>query len=400
MHLIFKPDVDFLEDEMGLLVTYQSDYYKGSFRSAIMSVREQCQADYSDLCSLPNILATNLKGRRLHLPNPLRLPYRPPTDDLFMGGLGYGNPGNACMNQNYENLTPDCRYAVDHLYQTRVNYWQAVTDDGNGRNEGSNQGLIGALWMYHIIAFLACAIYYWRVSAKTVQGKRALAAQGKSNPFFSVSYRHTSDFCSIIISDSPGVPVASNSGECSVLVRLMGAVLFFFFMQLLVAMVAVLTVGRDPSSPMLAVGLVTGSTACFIAYMIGRSREDTFEKHSERHSEGRAPVSVAVTPSTVIFADDNDNTNDNDGNQGGSEWKNCVPIPCYATTTSTTTATTTASSTTTGPSSLATAIRSVMTFFIGRPSSDRDYTALPTDNSVHDSHDMVIGVPISAQQKL
>jgi hypothetical protein len=51
MPVIFKPDVNFLEDEIGLLVTDQSDYYRESTRSAIMSVRQQCQADYSDLCN-------------------------------------------------------------------------------------------------------------------------------------------------------------------------------------------------------------------------------------------------------------------------------------------------------------------------------------------------------------
>ena len=182
-----NPDVNFLEGEMGLLVTYQSDYYRGSFRNAIMSVRKQCQADFIYLCSLSTILATNLRGRSLHLPNSLSLPYSPPTDELFMGGLGYGNSGNACMNQNYENLTPGCRYAVDNVYQTRTNYWQAVTDYGNGRNEGSCQGLIYAMWIYHIIAFSACVLYYVHVRSETAQAKRALAAQGKSNPFFSVS---------------------------------------------------------------------------------------------------------------------------------------------------------------------------------------------------------------------
>ena len=184
----FKPDVNFLEDEMGLLVTSQSNFYRGFFRSAMMSVREQCQAFYSDHCSIPDVLATNLKGRSLD--SPYHVGY-PPTDDLFMGGLGYGNPGNECMNQNYENLNPDCRHAVYHLYQTRMNYWQAVTDcgndNGNDRNEESNQGLIGALWMYHIIAFLACVLYYCRVSEETAQAKRALAAQGNSNPQSSVS---------------------------------------------------------------------------------------------------------------------------------------------------------------------------------------------------------------------
>ena len=170
---------------MGLLVTYQSDYYRGSFRSAIMSVRQQCQADYSDLCSL--FMSTNLRGRSLHLPNSLSLPYRPPTDELFMGGLGYGNSGNACMNRNYENLTLDCRYAVDQLYQTRANYWQAVTDYGNGRNEGSSQGLMCALWMYHIIAFSACTLYYYHARSEREQAKRALAAQGEPSPFPSVA---------------------------------------------------------------------------------------------------------------------------------------------------------------------------------------------------------------------
>jgi hypothetical protein len=196
MHANFKPDVNFLEGEMGLLVTYQSDNYRGSFRNAIMSVREQCQADYSDLCSL--FTATNLKERRLHLPNFLSLLYRPhndyqymgfriPTDELFMGGLGYGNPGDACMNQNYENLTPDCQHAVDYLYMTRMSYWQAVVDYGNGRNEGLNQGLIYAMWMYHVLAFLTCVQFYCRKSKEREQAKRALAAQGEPNPLSSLS---------------------------------------------------------------------------------------------------------------------------------------------------------------------------------------------------------------------
>ena len=176
----------------------------------------------------------------------------------------------------------------------------------------------------------------------------------------------------------------------------MGAVLLFFFVYLLfvvvAVVVAVLTAGRDPSSPIFAVCLVTGTTAYFINW-VRRLRANTFERHSGGHSEARTPV----TPSTVIFADNNDNDNNNgndndndNGNQGGSEGKNSVPIPYNAT------ATTIASSTTTGASSFAIAV----TLFTGRPSSERDYAALPTDNSVHDAHDMVTGVPISAQQKL
>ena len=181
-----------------------------------------------------------------------------------------------------------------------------------------------------------------------------------------------------------------NSGVGSVLVRIMGGVLLFLFIQLFIAMVTVLTAGRDPSSPIFAVCLVTGATAYVITW-VRRLRANTFERHSGGQPEARTPVSVAVTPSTVIFADDNDD------NQGGSEGKNSAPIPCYATSTTATAAT---ASTTTGALSIADAIHSVMSLFIGRPSSDRDYAALPTDNSVHDSHDMVTGVPISAQQKL
>ena len=183
----------------------------------------------------------------------------------------------------------------------------------------------------------------------------------------------------------------------------MGGVLLFFFTQLLCVAVAVLTAGRDPSSPIFAVCLVTGTTAYFINW-VRRLRANTFERHSGGHPEARTPVSVAVTPSTVTFADnnnnDNNNGNDNDndnGNQGESEGKNSAPIPCYATTTTATAAT---ASTNTGALSIADAIHSVTSLFIGRPSSDRDYAALPADNSVHDAHDTVTGVPISAQQKL
>jgi hypothetical protein len=181
----------------------------------------------------------------------------------------------------------------------------------------------------------------------------------------------------------------------------MDAVLLFFFIQLLIAMLAVLTAGRAPSSPIFAVCLVISTTAYFIAW-VRRLRVNTFERHSGGHPEASTPVSVAVTPSTVIFADNNDNDNDNgnhndNGNQGGSEGKNSAPIPCYATTTPATAAT---ASTTTGALSIADAIHSVTSLFRGRPSSDRDYAALPADNSVHDAHDMVTGVPISAQQKL
>jgi hypothetical protein len=168
MPVIFKPDVNFLEDEIGLLVTDQSDYYRESTRSAIMSVREQCQADYSDLCSLPNILATNLKGRSLHSENPLSA-----TDYLFKGGLGYGNPGNACMNKNYENLTPDCRYAVEQVYQTRMKYWQSVTADGGHRNDH-----ITTLCMYHLIVLIACFVYFSRLSTENARAKHDLAALG------------------------------------------------------------------------------------------------------------------------------------------------------------------------------------------------------------------------------
>jgi hypothetical protein len=180
MPVIFKPDVNFLEDEIGLLVTDQSDSYRESTRSAIMSVREQCQADYSDLCSLPNILATNLKGRSLHFQNPLSAPnFPPPTDHLFKGGLGYGNPGNACMNKNYENLTPDCRYAVDQVYQTRMNYWQSVTDYGNSRYGGPRiGGLINALFGYHFVALMLCLQYFFRLSMTNARAKHDLAALG------------------------------------------------------------------------------------------------------------------------------------------------------------------------------------------------------------------------------
>ena len=160
----------------------------------------------------------------------------------------------------------------------------------------------------------------------------------------------------------------------------MGAALCLFFMLPLIAMLAVLTAGRDLSSPIFAVWLVVMTSFIFVACVMGWG-----ERQTRGHSEARTPVSVAVTPSTVIFADDNDDDNDN-GDQGGSEGKNSAPIPCHATTT------TTASSTTTGASSFAIAV----TLFTGRPSSVRDYAALPTDNSVHDAHDIVTGVPIPA----
>ena len=168
MPVIFKPDVNFLEDEIGLLVTDQSDYYRESTRSAIMSVREQCEADYSDLCSLPNILATNLKGRSLHSENPLIA-----TDYLFKGGLGYGNPGNACMNKNYENLTPDCRNAVDQVYQTRMKYWQSVRDYGDRGNNLST-----TLCAYYFIVLMACFVYLSRLSTEIARAKHDLAALG------------------------------------------------------------------------------------------------------------------------------------------------------------------------------------------------------------------------------
>ena len=170
----------------------------------------------------------------------------------------------------------------------------------------------------------------------------------------------------------------------------MGAALCLFFMLPLIAMLAVLTAGRDLSSPIFAVWLVVMASFVFVICVNGWG-----ERQTERHSEARTPVSVAATPSTVIFADNNDIDNDNDnGNQGGSEGQNSAPIPCYATTTTAT------ASTNTGALSIADVVHSVTSLFIGRPSSDRDYAALPADNSVHDAHDMVTGVPISAQQKL
>jgi hypothetical protein len=174
----------------------------------------------------------------------------------------------------------------------------------------------------------------------------------------------------------------------------MGAVLLFFFMLLLIAMLAVLTAGSDLSSPIFAVWLVFMTSFVFIACVMGWS-----ERQTGGHSEARTLVSVAVTPSTVIFTDNNDNDNDNDtvnGYQGGSEGKNSASIPCYATSTTASTATTAAFGTTTRPSIK----RGLINFFRGRSSSDRDYAALHTDISVHDSHDVVTGVPISAQQKL
>ena len=177
-------------------------------------------------------------------------------------------------------------------------------------------------------------------------------------------------------------------------------------------MIVFLSMDPFPSAPAVAFCLVLYIAAIFGGFMVKMSERNKLLQ--KRLSEARAPISVAVMPSNVTHDNDNDNDNDNDddndndndndndGNQGGSDSKNCVPIPSYATTTTTTTATTAtaattaASRTTKRPMGLIALIATI----IGRPSSDRDYAALPADNSVHDSHDMVTGVPISAQQKL
>jgi hypothetical protein len=77
------------------------------------------------------------------------------------------------MNKNYENLTPDCRYAVDQVYQTRMIYWHSVTDYGDRRNV-----LVTILGMYHFVALMACFVYFRSLSAETARAKRDLAALG------------------------------------------------------------------------------------------------------------------------------------------------------------------------------------------------------------------------------
>ena len=176
----------------------------------------------------------------------------------------------------------------------------------------------------------------------------------------------------------------------------MVAVLIFFFLPILIAMIVYLTLDPDPSSPCLAFCLVIITVTIFFACMKRRLEENTLLQR--KLSEARAPIND----------NHNDNHNDNDGNQGGSDSKNCVPIPCYAETTTATTATTSTTATAATAATTAasrttkrpTGLIALIATIIGRPSSDRDYAALPADNSVHDSHDMVTGVPISAQQKL
>ena len=174
----------------------------------------------------------------------------------------------------------------------------------------------------------------------------------------------------------------------------MVAAMIFFFLPILIAMIVYLTLDPDPSSPCLAFCLVMITVTIFFACMERRLEENTLLQR--KLSEARAPIN------------DNDNDNHNDGNQGGSDSKNYVPIPCYAETTTATTATTSPTATTATAATTAASrttqrpmgLIALIATIIGRPSSDRDYAALPADNSVHDSHDMVTGVPISAQQKL
>jgi hypothetical protein len=157
----------------------------------------------------------------------------------------------------------------------------------------------------------------------------------------------------------------------------MVAALIFFFLLILIAMIIYFTLDPDPISTLMAFSLVNMPVVIFIVWMFLRSDENRLLQ--ERISEARTSISVAVTPSNVTY------DNDNNGNHGGSDSKNCVPIPCYAKTATATTG--------------ARRIR-FFSLFIRRPSSDRDYAALPADKSVHDAHDVVIGVPVSAQQKL
>ena len=180
----------------------------------------------------------------------------------------------------------------------------------------------------------------------------------------------------------------------------MGAALLFFILLILIAMIVYFTLDPAPLSPYVAFLLVLNTVMNLSPLMIGMSGLNKLLQ--KKLSEARALTSVAVTPSNVTHDNDNDNDNDNDGNQGGSDSKNCVPIPCYAETTTATTSSTatTATAATTAASRTTKRPMGLIALFIGRPSSDRDYAALPADNSVHDSHDMVTGVPISAQQKL
>ena len=182
---VTEPDATLLRDTMGLLVTYQSDSYESRAISALMSIRRECQADYSNLCSAVNVPTANL--RRPNPPNPSSPLHQFPPDYLFRFGLGYGPIGSDCMQQNYEYLSPDCQYAVDYVFQTRMNYWKTVTDFGKGRNNGLDRGLVGALWMYHIIACLACAFCHRRISLQTSKVKSALAAEGNSEPSSHIS---------------------------------------------------------------------------------------------------------------------------------------------------------------------------------------------------------------------
>ena len=179
---ITKPDVNMLEDVIELLNIDQTDSFHYAARDALWLVRRQCQVDYSNLCSS---VPENLRVTRRDLQIPSSISHQPPHY-FFRGGLGYGSFGNDCMNGNYGVLSPDCQDAVDQVYQTRMHYWKTVTDYGKGRNESPDRGLVGALWMYHIIAFLACAFCYRRIRIEARQAKLAQAAAGNSKPYSSI----------------------------------------------------------------------------------------------------------------------------------------------------------------------------------------------------------------------
>ena len=176
-----------------------------------------------------------------------------------------------------------------------------------------------------------------------------------------------------MIFDSPGKSV--DNREKSVLVRFAGTALCLLFMLLLSTLVVVLTVGRDPSSPMLSVVLVTSTTVSLIAYVSGRTRGNTFWNNSE----ARAPTSIPVTHSYTFSAEVNDK-------RGGSEFKNSAPMSSIVTTTTSTSGTATPS--------IIVAIRSAMAIFSFKSSTDGDYTAVSLDNSIHSKSDVVTGVAV------
>lgn len=58
-------------------------------------------------------------------PHGIPPPPPPPVDDIFVGAIGYGAASDACMYQNYQQLSVPCQQSIVSLYKVRSEYWAA-----------------------------------------------------------------------------------------------------------------------------------------------------------------------------------------------------------------------------------------------------------------------------------